>query len=302
MTLVGSPTFPALDEFLQTPLFTISGSAVTVGLVVRIVLAVVAVAVLAKLVSRWLVPRIFRRSSVDPGVQDATARIAGYVVWVIGALICLPLAGIPVNSVVLAFSALGVGLGFGLQNIADNFVSGLILLFERPVKVGDRIQVGSLYGTIREIRARATVVETNENVSIIVPNSELISKDVTNLTHNGPMIRFRFPVGVSYSSDVEVVRQTLIDVAKQHPAVLEKPEPEALFMGFGDSSLDFVLRVAAASSTHQPDILTSDMYYAIWHAFKAKNIEIPFPQRDLHVRSFAPEVVEQLGPSTTRRA
>lgn len=273
------------EDFFSTSLFEFGERAVTIGFLARVVLGLFLIAVLARVTRNWLVPKLFRRTQVDEGVQHATARIVGYCIWVIGALVGLPLLGIPLNSVVIAFSALGVGLGFGLQNIADNFVSGLILLLERPVKLGDRIQVGDVFGRVQEIRARSTVVETNENLSILVPNSELISKNVTNLTHNGPMTRFRFPVGVAYGSDVDEVKDALEGVAKAHPAILDKPAPEALFMAFGDSSLEFILRAAAREATHLPDVLTSDVNFAIWHELKKRGIKIPFPQRDLHLRS-----------------
>ena len=278
------------SDLLEMKLFTLGQREITLAMLGAFVVFLVGLAVFARLTRTFIVPRLLKRTKVDIGVAAATSRIAGYFIWLIGALIGLPLIGIEVHSVVLAFSALGVGLGFGLQQIADNFVSGLILLFERPVKVGDRIQVGDLYGTITEIRARSTSVQTNENLVVLVPNSQLISNSVVNLTHNGPMVRFRFPVGVSYGSDVEEVRAALLAVAAAHPRLLDAPPPEALFLGFGDSSLNFVLRAGTTSAVHSPDVLLSEINYAIWHELKRRKIEIPFPQRDLHIKSVSPHL------------
>ncbi len=294
MLLANPAWLDGVNDWLKTPIVTLGDKALTFGFLARALLAIFLIVFAARLTRSWLVPRILRRTKVDIGVQHATARIASYIVWILGAMVALPLIGLPINSVVFAFSALGVGLGFGLQNIADNFVSGLILLFERPVKVGDRIQVGDLFGTIVEIRARSTVIETNENVSVLLPNSELISKNVVNLTHNGPMVRFRFAVGVSYKSDVDEVREALMSVAMTNKRVLKEPVPEVLFMGFGDSSLDFVLRVGVTESAHRPDILRSEINFAIWHELKRRGIEIPFPQRDLHLRSVQGEAAQAL--------
>ncbi|MEO8047103.1 MAG: mechanosensitive ion channel domain-containing protein [Nitrospirota bacterium] len=179
----------------------------------------------------------------------------------------------------------GVGVGFGLQNITNNFVSGFILLVERPIKVGDRIEVGPVTGDVVNISLRATTVVTNDNIAIIVPNSDFVSSRVTNWSYTDRDVRFNFPVGVSYRSDPEVVRQLLLQVADQHAGVLKKPQSDALLMEFGDSALNFVLRVWTRQYTTTPGVLRSELNFMISKTFKEHDIEIPFPQRDIHIRS-----------------
>jgi potassium efflux system protein len=180
-------------------------------------------------------------------------------------------------------AVLAVGIGFGLQNIAQNFVSGLILLLERPVKKGDFVEVGDVRGTVRDIRARATVVTTLDNVDIIVPNGRFITEPVTNETYDDRRVRVRIPVGVAYGTDPQRVRTTLLGVAAGNPAVLAAPEPQVQFTDFGESSLDFVLLVWIPDP-RQEQQTASDLRFAIERALGEAGIEIPFPQRDLHLR------------------
>lgn len=229
--------------------------------------------------------RILSRTSLDIGQQYAFAQIAGYTIFVLGLMIGLQWAGVNLSSLVILGGAVGIGLGFGLQNIANNFVSGLILLIERPIRVGDRVEVGNTNGDVVRIAARSTWVRTNDNVVIIIPNSEFINNHVTNWTANDRQVRFPIPVGVSYASDPEVVRSVLEEAARLHPDVLVDPPPEVIFTGFGDSSLDFELRVWTITKVQWPKILRSEIYFMIFQAFKEHGIEIPFPQRDLHLRS-----------------
>ncbi|MFC1551992.1 mechanosensitive ion channel family protein [Candidatus Latescibacterota bacterium] len=181
-------------------------------------------------------------------------------------------------------AVLMVGIGFGLQNITSNFISGLIMLFERPIQVGDYVDVAGVFGKVNTINARATTVTSVDNVSIIVPNSQFISESLVNWSYKDPRIRFHVKVGVSYGSDVDLVRDTLLEVGNSHPKVLKDPEPLAIFYEFGDSSLNFDLLVWTDKPLKQ-FIIKSDLNYAIVHAFREKGIEIPYPQRDLHVRS-----------------
>jgi small-conductance mechanosensitive channel len=183
------------------------------------------------------------------------------------------------------FGALGIGVGFGLQGVTNNFVSGIILLLERPIKVGDRIEVGNVNGDVINISPRATTIVTNDNIAIIVPNADFISSKVVNWSYTNRNVRFNFPVGVSYGSDPEQIRRVLLEVALAHQGVLKDPKPSVLFDGFGDSSLNFLLRVWTREFATVPGVLRSDLYFAISRAFKEHGIEIPFPQRDLHIKS-----------------
>ena len=216
--------------------------------------------------------------------------------------------GLDLTSLAFLGGAFGIVIGFGLQNISSNFVSGLILLVERPIKVGDRIEVGNLFGDVTRIGTRSTWIRTNDNVIIIVPNSDFISNRVTNWTANDRQVRFSMPIGVSYGSDVLQVRDILLEVASAHPDILRDPPPEALFVAFGESSLDFELRFWTATRVQTPVSLKSDFYFEIFRRFTEAGIEIPFPQRDLHVRSVSPDArfhVESAPsalPQTTRDA
>jgi small-conductance mechanosensitive channel len=188
---------------------------------------------------------------------------------------------------------LSIGLGIGLQNIAKNFGSGLILVFERPIQVGDFIEVGDLHGTVERIGARITEIRTLDRVSIIVPNSRFLDSEVINWSHGNPISRLHLPLGVAYGSDPQHVRTVLIEAARSHPKVLASPDPSLLFKGFGDSSLDFELLVWTAEPDKQ-FLLKSDLYFLIYEVLNQNQIEIPFPQRDLHLRSGKMEVSTQL--------
>lgn len=284
------PLLEDLSHKLNTPLLQLGDVAVTPLFLIQAVVFLVVLVLMATFVRRRLVFRLLSRTNVDDGVKYATARIAGYGVWILGLLIGLPLLGIRLSSLLVAFGAVGIGIGLGLQKIAENFISGLILLFGRPVKVGDRVQVGDVTGTVLDIQTRVTTVRTNDNVVVLVPNAELISQKLVNLTHNDKIVRFNFPVGVSYEADPDRVRECLLEVAAAHAEVLKNPAPTVFFLGFGDSSLDFKLCAYSTSMVHTPEILVSEIYFAIWYRLKAAGITIPFPQRDLHLKSVTPEL------------
>jgi len=206
------------------------------------------------------------------------------VVLIIGAVIAMQNAGIDLSALAVFAGAIGVGLGFGLQDIAKNFVSGIILLLERPIEIGDRVEVGKVAGSVRQIRARSTTVVTNDNIAIIIPNSKFVSDTVVNWSHGDPKVRFRIPIGVAYGSDIDKVTALLLEIARRHPHALKDPEPKVYFDGFGDSSLNFELGVWTEEMTFRPRSFRSDLNLAIEKAFRENGIEIPFPQRDIHLR------------------
>ncbi|MEM7082667.1 MAG: mechanosensitive ion channel domain-containing protein [Pseudomonadota bacterium] len=241
----------------------------------------------ARLSTRWL-----RDTGMDRGSRDAVVTLSGYVGFVIATVVGLTTAGVDFKSLAIVVGALSVGIGFGLQNIVSNFVSGLILLFERPIKAGDYVSVGALEGSVKQIRIRSTEIETLDRQTVIVPNSELVSTQVTNWVLHDTHGRLRLVVGVAYGSDTEKVRDILERVAADHPEVLDKgptPKPRALFMNFGDSSLDFELRVWLRQ-IEKRFLVSSDLNFAIDKAFREAGIEIPFPQRDLHIKSWSNDV------------
>lgn len=203
----------------------------------------------------------------------------------LGLYIALKVVGIDLSSLALLAGAISVGIGFGLQNIIHNFVSGLIILAERPIAIGDRVEVDGVAGRVREINLRSTTVVTIDNISIIVPNSAFISSKVINWSHGDPKVRIRIPVGVAYGSDPEHVKQVLLRVAAEQPAVLRDPAPQVFFDSFGDSALNFELAVWTAEMVTAPRRFRSDLNFAIARALREEGIEIPFPQPDLHLRS-----------------
>lgn len=231
------------------------------------------------------VKQILSKYSDDIGVSQSIGTIIQYFFIIVGAFVVIQNSGINLGSLNVLAGALGVGIGFGLQNIANNFISGLIILFERPIKVGDRIEVGSISGDVVKIYSRASTVNTNDNISIIIPNSDLINKQVINWSHNDRRIRFHVPVGVSYKEDPAVIKKVLLEVAQANPDVLKRPAPDVLFIGYGDSSIDFDLMIWTNTYIDKPIILKSQLYYEIFEKFKEHDIEIPYPQRDLHLKS-----------------
>jgi small-conductance mechanosensitive channel len=232
---------------------------------------------------RWLDGSVMARGRMDAGVRNSIKTVVGYVGIAIAALIGISATGINLSSLALIAGGLSLGIGFGLQNIVSNFVSGLILLAERPFKAGDWIVAGGVSGTVKKISVRATEIETFQRQSIILPNSELINSAVGNWTHKNRMGRVDIKIGASYNADPRKVHRVLTEIAQAHPTILRNPEPMAVFTGFGDSSLDFELRFFLADVMTQLAV-QNDIRFAIYERFKEEGIEIPFPQRDLHIR------------------
>ena len=218
-------------------------------------------------------------------------RLTEYSLVVIGAIIAFQTVGIDLSGLAVIFGLLSVGIGFGLQNITSNFISGLILLFERPITIGDRITVGDTEGDVQEINIRSTTIRTLNNITIIVPNSEFVESRVTNWSHGDLKVRLNIEVGVSYTSDLDAVLAALREVAEEHPKVLNTPDPEVLLMEFGDSSWNMRLRVWIANP-QDVYYVRSDINCGIVRKFRERNIEIPYPQRDLHMRSPLPVPLE----------
>jgi len=244
-----------------------------------------------RLNSKWLV-----KAHMEPNAQQALVSSFGYVAAAIAILVALTFAGISLTHLTIVAGALSVGVGFGLQNIVNNFVSGIIMLVERPVRHGDWVIVGSTEGLVERISIRTTTIRTFDRADVIVPNSDMISSQVTNWTLGNTLGRIKIPIGVGYSSDVETVIATLLEVANSHPDVVkgspELSDPYVLFLEFGDSSLNFELRVHIGNINRCMHVI-SDLNRAINTEFKKKGIEIPFPQRDVHFRN--PMQVESEG-------
>lgn len=277
--------FEIIINIFNARLFTLANTEITLWSLISFIFSIVVLFYIASTIRNLLESKILTRYKLDIGVRQSIATIVRYVILIVGFIIIVQTAGIDLTALGLLAGAVGVGIGFGLQNITNNFISGIIILFERPIKVGDRIEVANVRGDVVKISARATTVVTNDNISIIVPNSDFISSTVTNWSHNDRMVRFNFPVGVSYNEDPVNIKKLLLEVATENKGVLKNPAPDVLFDEFGDSSLNFNLRVWTSQYTDRPNVLKSQLYYAIFSKFKENNVEIPFPQRDLHIRS-----------------
>jgi small-conductance mechanosensitive channel len=228
--------------------------------------------------------RLFPRLRLDPGLEFSTLRFAHYAVISVGLMLGLKILSVDLTGLAVVAGILSVGVGFGLQNVASNFISGVILLIERPITVGDQVTVGDTDGEVRAINMRSTEIVTRDNITVIVPNSEFVSGRVVNWSHGDPRMRIHVAVGVSYASDVAQVTSILADVAAESRLVLKNPPPEVRFVKFGDSSLDFEL-IAWIGNPQQEDGAASDLRYAIRAAFLVAGIEMPFPQREVTVRA-----------------
>jgi len=282
--------FEKVRGVLDVPIFDLGGKPFTLWALVYIVILVVALFYVVGKIRVWMAEHALARTRLDVGARQAVATITRYVLLLLGLLIILQTAGINLTTLNVLAGAVGIGVGFGLQNIVSNFFSGLIIMFERPIKIGDRIVVDNVEGTVVEIGARSTVVLSNDNINIIVPNSKFITENVVNWKYNDASVRFKIPVGVAYGSDVRKVEKILLEVAKSEEEVLEDPPPVVRFMEFGESSLNLELRAWSTSAIDRKGRLISALNFAIYDKFREHGVEIPFPQRDLHIRSGVVEV------------
>ncbi len=289
-----------MDTFLDHRLFRVGGAPVTVGSLIAFVAILALSFLVSRLVQRLVVNRLLTHR-LNLGVRYAIGRFLRYVILLVGTFIALETVGVSVGALAAFFAALGVGIGFGLQDIAKNFVSGLILLVERPIQVGDRIDIGDASGDVVEIRTRATVVRTNDDVHLIIPNSKFISDTVTNRSYGNPRVRYRAPIGVAYGSDPRRVENALLEAARSSPGVLDNPAPTVRFRGFGESSLDFELQCWTSAMLHRQGAFRSDLNFAIHDVLKARGIEIPFPQRDVRVRLSSEASFREKGDAPARK-
>lgn len=274
-----------IKSYLGYPLVKLGDTQITLWTLVYFVVLLLLLFYVAGRLRRWLVEKALVKTRLEIGARQAVGSITRYAVLFVGLLVILQSAGVNLTALNVIMGAVGIGIGLGLQNIANNFISGLIILFERPIKVGDRIVVGDVEGDVVEIGARSTTVLAHGNTAIIVPNSKFITENVVNLQYNEDRVRFRVPVGVAYGSDVRLVEELLLQVARENPDVLKTPEPVARFTAFGDSALEFELRGWSTTLVHRGGGLVSDLNFAIHDVFKARQIEVPFPQRDLRIRN-----------------
>ena len=286
-------------EALEVPILQTGTTNITVWSVIYFAVLIILLLWFAKKLQFWVAHRLLLRTKLDAGARLAVGTIMRYMVLLFGFFIVVSTVGVDLTTFTVFAGAIGIGAGFGLQTVVSNFFAGLIIMIERPVKIGDRIEVGDVNGDVIEIGARATTVLTNDNIAIIVPNSRFVSENVVNWKYNDNRVRFRVPVTVAYGTDLRKVEKLLIDVAAEEEAVLENPEPTVALVEFGDSGVKFELRAWTSSLMHRKGRLVSALNFAINDKFVEHGIEIPFPQRDLHVRSGTLEIRRATAQTTT---
>lgn len=277
-----------LPEALSAPFAHFSDSKISVLSIVISLLIVFIAMQFGKYLGRGL-SRTLRMRDVDSGVRDSLEKFVRYTAILIGVMFAMDNLGVSLKSLTAIGAIIMVGIGFGLQNITQNFISGLMLLIERPIKVGDIVIVGNTEGHTTEgrvidIRVRSTVIQTRDNVTIIVPNSRFVSEEVTNESYGSERIRHHIKVGIAYGTDVELVMNTMVEAAKAHDSVLKEPQPVVLLKNFGDSSLEFDLRFWS-EDIWRIEAITSDIRVTIVRLFKERDIEIAFPQMDLNLKT-----------------
>jgi small-conductance mechanosensitive channel len=295
MTMLAGTMWKSIQKVTDFKLFYIGETPVTPGILVNFVLIMVFGFLLSWAIRRLLLRVQHRRKEVAESSSFYTlGRVIHYLIMTIAVLAAFTSLGLDVGSLALIAGALSVGIGFGLQSIVSNFFSGLILLFEGSLRVGDFIELDSgVTGTVKEISTRYTRIKTNDNVDVMVPNSELVSYKLTNWTFREPAVRVRIPFGVAYGTDKDLVCKVALEAADEVPFTIKAVSgrtPDVLLVNFGDSSLDFQLRVwVTGQGVHQPTRVKAAYYWTLETKFSEHGIEIPFPQRDLHMREIPPQ-------------
>ncbi len=278
--------------------FEIGGLSISISTVLLAVLLFFVGYTVTVGLKNWLNNKLLPTTSLDIGISNSISTVFGYIGVIVAAMLAISAAGFDLSNLAIVAGALSVGVGFGLQSIVNNFVSGLILLAERPIKAGDWVSTSGGDGYVSKISVRSTEIETFDRATIIVPNSSLITDTVTNWTHGNKIGRIIIPVGVGYDSDPEQVREILLQCAKEHKGVLGRPEPVVFFMDFGASSLDFQLRCFLPDINYSLST-QSELRFAILKALREAKIEIPFPQRDVNMKY--PEAPASPKPAPRRR-
>ena len=277
---------------LLTLSFNIGSQRISIGLVIISAGIFYGALLVSGIIQKLIMDEVLITGKVEKGVRVSIGRLINYVIIFVGFLLALSALGLNFTKLTIILSALGVGIGFGLQGVVNNFVSGLILLFERPVREGDIIELGGKWAEIKSIGLRATIVQTPYHADVIVPNADMINNQVTNWTLSNRKVRIALPVGVAYGSDVPLVIEKLMACGKSNPRVAKTPLPEVLFLSFGDSSLNFELRVWIWDASYRLNVM-NELNQEIDRSFREANIEIAFPQMDLHLRSIDKSVVLQ---------
>jgi small-conductance mechanosensitive channel len=275
--------FTELEKILGLHIIKSDSINITIYLIFQVVLIWYIAHELSYWVKHLTLSKLKKNSYLQKGTTDSVTKIISYISFLFWLFIGFNMVGIDLSVFWAGSAVLGIGIGFGLQNLTSNFVSGIVILFERPIKKGDLIEVDSILGTVETISFRSTVINTQDNITIIMPNSKIITENVTNWSHQDRKIRLRISVGVSYNSDLELVRKVLIESAEKNSTLLKRPSPQVILTEFADSSVNLSLLVWTQYPEQKLQI-TSDLNFNIFKRFKEEGIQIPFPQMDLHVQ------------------
>jgi len=275
----------SLPEWTRYTLIKTENSSITVASIFLFVFLIILLFVLTKLFQKFIENRILTRTKADLGARRAISSIIYYIILFVGIIVIVQNTAIDLSGFSMLAGAIGIGVGFGLQNIVSNFIAGIIILFERPIKIGDRIEVNKIEGDVTHIGARSTHVLSNNNITIIVPNSKFITESVVNWTAQNRLVRFCIPVTVANGADARLVEQLLIDVAKENSDVVKNPEPGVRLMRFSDHGLDFELRAWSTTLVHRKSRLFSALNFGIYDKFNKHGIEFPNSQHDIYIKT-----------------
>lgn len=286
--------FAEVVELFATPMFEIGGNKYSLSLIVTLIIISLGVFWVSRRLSNLIKRRLLERLGLDRGSREAVATVIRYALTALGFIIVLQTAGVNLSSLTLFAGVLGIGLGFGLQNLASNFISGLTLLVEQSIRVGDFVEVDELLGTVENISVRSTAVRTQDGVVVIVPNIRFVENNVINWSYRDTRCRLHIPVGVAYGSEPLLVSEALLEAARKSSRVLSEPPPRVWFRKFGDSAMEFELLVWIAEPAESEPI-KSGLNFLIEQELRSHNLEVPFPQRDLYIRNLD-QLVEHIRP------
>ncbi len=277
-----------LLEVLNYPLLVFDKSQITLSMILLTLFLILGFFYLSSLAKSWLIRSVSSRPGLNVSNWRAVITLTYYAVLVLGLIGILQSTGLDLRIFTILTGAIGIGVGFGMQSIFSNFISGVILLLEKPLKLGDRIEVGLISGNVQSISVRATTILTNDNIAVIVPNSDFISKQVVNWSHSGQDVRTSIPVSVAYGTDPEIVKALLLCIAENEPGVLKAPEPTVRLEEFGENGLKFSLFVWTSEYSDKIGVLKSLLNFSVLKLFLQEKINMPFPQRDVHLHNVNP--------------
>ncbi|MEG4572954.1 mechanosensitive ion channel [Microcoleus sp. N3A4] len=276
--------FENLSGAMTTPLFYVGDTHLSIGAIVKLLILAIFTLIIARLISEGIKRSLLVRMGLDRGSREAISTIISYILATLGCILVMQGAGLDLTSLTVLAGVVGIGFGFGLQNLASNFISGLTLLFEHQIRVGDFIEIDSLLGTVETISIRSTIIKTIDGLFVIIPNIKFVETNIINWSYRDPRCRLHIPIGVAYGSDPVIVTEALLIAARMESNVLSHPSPKVWFCGFGDNALNFELLVWI-DQPQESNAIKSAVNFLIDYEFRHRNIEIPFPQRDLWLRN-----------------